>query len=238
MTRDQELRKLPARMRHLEDFDENGILRDGRSIRVPLMMRDSSTAAAALSCEDARLATEAFVATQRALADGLVFDALAAHKPGFRYSDRSIQDAAYAESVERISNEWRTKDTYYAEVPQSVREGAQAPKGILPLGSVPKHGTSAKLGEACYQEGATGTWENDGKGNLYCKLKPMARPTVPPTNPSSADSISAADGQRLKDAAYEEYVRDITNAWRSPNTQLSTADKAPAVEYISEWKNP
>jgi hypothetical protein len=100
----------------------------------PMYMTDASRAAV----EEARQVTEAFIATKQAIGDGLVFDELAAYKPEFRYSNRSIQDAAYREYCDDLSNQWRTKDTNYAEVPQSVREGAQAPKGILPLGAWPK----------------------------------------------------------------------------------------------------
>jgi hypothetical protein len=81
-----------------DDFDEEGILKDGRSLRVPLTMADS---------------------WQRDMVRSLsrVTDASgnagAFHRPGFRVVDAAASDAketAYAEYDSRVANAWRDAD--------------------------------------------------------------------------------------------------------------------------------
>jgi hypothetical protein len=80
-----------------DDFDENGVLKDGHSIRVRMTMMDHqpltraarrARQAAASSTVDAAKVTEAVIVTRRLMDSGAV-DIFADHKPGFRYADQS-----------------------------------------------------------------------------------------------------------------------------------------------------
>jgi len=89
---------------HEDDaFDENGLLRDGHKIRVPLTMRDAMTP------------LQREIATKRArITDGNGDSSkLAFSRPGWRMlADASVNDAletAYAEYLGDLTNAWRTK---------------------------------------------------------------------------------------------------------------------------------
>jgi hypothetical protein len=86
-----------AAARHDDDdpFDEFGVLRDGRSVRVSMQMRDAAMA------DSQRDAARRFD------------DRLALHRPGPRYStDQAGIDAkakAYADSVVELTTAWQRK---------------------------------------------------------------------------------------------------------------------------------
>jgi hypothetical protein len=123
--------------------------------------------------------------------------------------------------------EWSRELTSREIVADSVRpspgtrwgdgENTQVPQGIWPLGGTPVHLTSAKAGDMCAVEGGRGQLVDRG-GVLFCELEPMPSPRIPAVNPSTADvvprTMSAADAQVIKDAAWQAYVDDISNAWR------------------------
>jgi hypothetical protein len=89
---------------HEDDaYDENGLLRDGHKIRVPLTMRDAMTP------------LQREIATQRARitdasgnCDGFAFS-----RPGYRIlvdaAARDARETAYAEYLDDLTNAWRTK---------------------------------------------------------------------------------------------------------------------------------
>jgi hypothetical protein len=54
------------------------------------------------------------------------------------------------------------------------------------------------------------------RGNaLFCQVEPMPSPRVPTVNPSTVRSMDSATAQKIRDAAYQEYVADITSAWKT-----------------------
>lgn len=79
------------------DFDERGVLRDGRSVKVPMFAMDSA------SPRDGR--------TRSGLHDG--HGNPVGHRPGFVVSDAVSQETrdaieeAYAEYLDYIQNAWR-----------------------------------------------------------------------------------------------------------------------------------
>ncbi len=79
-----------------EDFDENGILRDGHSVRVSMTARDSLSPM-----------QRAVLDTRRAL-DTRVTDA-AAHRPGYRFADVSndARQQAYDAYQREAEEAWR-----------------------------------------------------------------------------------------------------------------------------------
>jgi hypothetical protein len=79
-------------------YDANGILKDGRSVTVPMMMRD------AMRRDIARNAAS--------LDDGRMFDA-SLRRPGFRHADSRTLDAterAYSDYENAQTNAWRGAD--------------------------------------------------------------------------------------------------------------------------------
>jgi hypothetical protein len=100
------------------------------------------------------------------------------------------------------SNAWRGDGTTEAAGPAQV-EGAQSPRGILPVGAL-KPSPTLCAGMPCSQDGASGVLV-ERNGLLYCETKPMTA--------TRADAVGTRDAQ---DQAYAEYVRDISNAWRTP----------------------
>jgi hypothetical protein len=88
-------------------FDRRGLLKDGRSTRVPMLMRDSDT----LSEVQRSVITDGLqrdAARRLGLADGLDL-----HRPGPRFcTDESALDAktqAYLEDVKETQEAWRRK---------------------------------------------------------------------------------------------------------------------------------
>jgi hypothetical protein len=117
------------------------------------------------------------------------------------------RDAAYAEMCNDLVNAWRPKDggDYRPAV-----EGAQAPKGIWPVGGTPVHLTSAKEGDLCATDGGRGRLVNRG-GFLFCELEPM-----PTTRADAVPRTMTNDqAQAIKDQAYQEYCQYITSAWKT-----------------------
>jgi hypothetical protein len=79
-------------------FDERGVLRDGRSVRTPMAMRDSMRVAIARNAAS--------------LDDGRMFDA-SLRRPGFRHADSRTLDAterAYSDYENAQANAWRGAD--------------------------------------------------------------------------------------------------------------------------------
>jgi hypothetical protein len=109
---------------------------------------------------------------------------------------------ARAEGIRQMCDAWRSQDAPAAQ--------------ILPLGAVPKHIGTVKAGDACTLDGAPGVYVDGGDGNLYCRTRPMHSTR---SGTSSGDAVprimDAATAQKIKDAAYNEMVTDISNAWRT-----------------------
>jgi hypothetical protein len=82
--------------------------------------------------------------------DTMTVDALAMHRPGFRYlADRSASEAAYVEYCRELQDAWKPKPVSTADV------------GIkpLPFGAQP---TWAQVeGSSCSIDGAKGTWTRE-----------------------------------------------------------------------------
>jgi hypothetical protein len=119
------------------------------------------------------------------------------------------RDAAYAEMCNDLVNQWRPKDSGDY---RPAAEGAQAPRGIWPLGAVPKHiNANIKAGDPCFQNGASGTYVDGGDGFLYCRVDPM-----PTTRADAVPRTMTVDqAQAIRDQAYQEYCQYISSAWKT-----------------------
>jgi hypothetical protein len=99
-----------------DPFDQNGLLRDGRRLRVPMMLRDA----------------DSLTPLQRAVAEDAVArrfglrHAADLHAPGPRYcTDRAGLERkarAYAEMVEDMTNAWRTPAAHHGVTDASARK--------------------------------------------------------------------------------------------------------------------
>jgi hypothetical protein len=178
-------------------LDHRGLLRDGRSLRVPLYLKDGSPnpyltatqrSIAASHTEDAR-------ARSFGLQDGLQL-----HKPGFR----RVTDAAALERTRRAYADYDAADAQaYKQVhdyeehtggdPNYTGAGAPNRGSGAPAGSYP---LSAGEGTSCTIDGAPGVLKREGAW-LVCQ--PRQRQ-------------DAADAKR---AAYAQYDREMADAWRS-----------------------
>ena len=107
-----------------DDLDERGLLRDGRRIRVPMMMRDSAD-----GLTDLQRSVRDHYAPARVV-DAFGDSGLALHKPGPRYltagagtADHAVQVAqaynrakAYADFVADLQDAWKGNNTNDREV--------------------------------------------------------------------------------------------------------------------------
>jgi hypothetical protein len=133
------------------------------------------------------------VAEDRIARDLGLSDALAAHKPGYRLGDSISERAklsAYDAMVNDMSNAWR-RDSQ--------------PPGAYPL--------SVGEGTVCTIDGRAGHLRKTDSGDwLECV----------PDQESSEDAVpsrmmDAATSWRIRSAAFEDYVNDLTSAWRKPS---------------------
>jgi hypothetical protein len=118
---------MPKRYAEYDDdnnLDENGLLKDGRSVRVPMMMRDSAD-----GLTDLQRSVRDHFAPARVV-DAFGDSGLALHKPGPRYLtagagtvDHAVQAAraynraeAYRVSVQEMCDAWRSPNVSDREV--------------------------------------------------------------------------------------------------------------------------
>jgi hypothetical protein len=115
-----------TRQRHDDDdaFDERGILKDGRSYRVPLRMMDS------MQRDVARHAAR--------ITDAMGESGAALRRPGYRLSDAFPRDwSVYDAYDEEISRMWENKPPTGA--------GSSAPRGAQPGNSCTLDGRAGRL---------------------------------------------------------------------------------------------
>jgi hypothetical protein len=151
-------------------FDENGLLKDGRRMRVSVMMRDSASDVQRAVAEDA-------VARRFGLRH-----ALDLHQPGPRFCTDAAANAecarAYAEMCDEMQNAWRT--------PAADAGGPRC----------------QKPGDQCTINGAP--------GHLNERLECV------PDRQDARPVYDAAESCRIKAAAYQQMVDEMTSAWKGP----------------------
>jgi hypothetical protein len=99
-------------MRQLaDDFDENGVLRDGKRFRVPMKFADSKSRYADQQKRNSSTIYDAYdVAISARIHDGNGNSGAALQRPGFRVADALARDeakVAYEQYEAAIQNEWR-----------------------------------------------------------------------------------------------------------------------------------
>jgi hypothetical protein len=167
------------------------------------------------------------------------------HKPGYRVGDaaritadagQALKDAAYSEMVADLQDAWKPDHLRAADARRTTadavrplgisnsdwarelnrREISDAWKTPAPaLDAAPsgKWPLSAGVGSACDLNGERGVLVEDGSGVLVCQVNRHVGPTRSDAAPPRF--MDAATAQKIKDAAYNEMVSDLTNAWRT-----------------------
>ena len=162
--------------RYREDDDE--IVPDGGSVRVPLMLRDGTMMELPMWQRDALLSMRYQMSDAE----------MAMHRPGYRFSaDAAANRAkakAYNDAIVEASNAWRT-----------------------PADATPR-ARGQQPGDVCTTDGAPGHLDH----RLQCV--PDRRDDAAPASPPRF--MSAEDAQKMRDAAYQEFCRELTSAWKGP----------------------
>jgi hypothetical protein len=166
------------------------------------------------------------------------------HRPHFVDSYRSASEAARAEGIREMCDAWRgpqvasppaaadaappqgVSPTEWARhqmiqemtdawrgpvrdadpLSQSTGASTRATASVPPTGAYCPAGFGAKPGDPCTFEGSPVGRLVERDGWLFCEFTPLG--------PTRGDSMSAADGEALKAAAYNEMVADLTSAWK------------------------
>jgi hypothetical protein len=177
-------------------LDERGVLKDGFGVHTPLFLMDATQREIAHDAKRKKVTQYdpygrvKSTYEEETEADSMMTDAqLALHRPGYRTSttaDDSEAVKAYREYVDAQCNAWMKRDAQ--------------PPGSYPL--------SAGEGSACTVDGRPGTLVREGDW-LVCR--PTPRTDAAPTGPV----FDAAEGQRIKDAAWEEMCQRQRDAWKT-----------------------
>jgi hypothetical protein len=185
-----------------DDLDENGLLKDQHSLRVPMWARDANLTDLQRAVRDHARQQDRERRQQRVqAADG---NPLSLHRPGGRYlADDTLYDEAeraFREMVADTANRWR-------------RGPQQQYDARPPVGSYGPF-EARRIGEACTLDGQPGTLVASADGKwLLCK----------PSSRSGADSVprsemSLADAEAIKQQAYDEMRAAQRDAWRHPGS--------------------
>jgi hypothetical protein len=177
--------------RSFEDYsaddalDERGVLRDGHRLRISMAMRDSLSPVQRAIMED------------RVVRDFGLTDALALHKPGYRFGDAQGESAklsAYDEMCRDLTEAWR----------HPVRDEPAIPVGAYPI--------SAGEGRACTTNGQPGRLVKSAGGDwLTCepdRLDLSRSDSVPPR------MIDADESWRIRSEAWHRMLDEQAEAWR------------------------
>jgi hypothetical protein len=174
--------------RHEDDddlFDENGLLKDKRSLRVPMMMRDSA--------DDGLSDLQRSVCDHYAplhVVDAFGNSGLALQRPGARYLAAGEGTVDHATILAQERNRTEARDDYIRETSDAWRN--------------PPVIRDAQEGDVCtVRSGASRGWIEGSPGHL--KMINGKLECVP-------DELQ--DGMDARDAAYDAMVAELTSAWK------------------------
>jgi hypothetical protein len=173
-------------------FDEHGLLRDGKTYRVPMSARDSLTP------------------LQRAVAASQLHDAHgrpAGHRPGFVFD-------AGSDARDAMRELYRQHD---AEEAERWRRPTK-PEPIESITGVGSHGfTGAHEGDMCTVRGPEYPKDFGSPGHLWFRQgKLVCVPDEPRSDSHDAAPKSPAEHRRNMDQIYAEYDAEQQSAWRKP----------------------
>ena len=187
-----------------EEEEEYGdaLLKDGQTLRVPLYLKDGTINPRLTPTQRGKAEYNQQLADAQARKFGLQ-DALQLHRPGFRRNtdsaalERSQQAyAAYDAADAAAYKQTRDYSEHTGGDPARTGAGAPAKGSGAPAGAYPY--SAAAEGTSCTINGAPGVLVRQGN-SLVCQ-------------PRRSQDAAAFDA---KQAAYDEYDRIASNAWRS-----------------------
>jgi hypothetical protein len=211
--------------RNSDIFDEHGVIRDGKRLRVPVSLMDSVPPPRRSTVEAPITITTGLTGEHRLSKffhiDGSPKETRDRAEPSRRASRRLARQAASSSSTSTtdaakvaealaatkavLQRDGVTVDQNYSSNQPGFRFGDA---GIVDPGQA--------LKDAAYNE-----MVRDLSEAWRTPPAPVVEPLVAkPVVAAVADvvpsrSMSVADAQKIRDAAYNEYVSDITNAWKS-----------------------
>jgi hypothetical protein len=191
-------------------LDERGIIKDGKSVRVGLMMMDSGSVQQSIALEDAARRREEARDWQKAELSSRWKGGLAEgdHVPigdklmvvsGRNPSNGKVQlrDAEGPAAPGRNVVKQRMYDEYDADIQRSWMQTRDA-----------------QAGGACTTAGRqSGTWRNKG-GRLVCVPDDKSSKSPEEQEWAIAGPLSDAERVKIKDEMYASYDRSISEAWR------------------------
>ena len=181
---------MPKRYAEYDDdaLDENGLLKDGRIVRIPMMMRDSADGVTDL-VRDATAPLR--------VVDAFGNGGLALSRPGPRYLAAGEHTSHHAVLVMLDHQRREARDQYIAEL-QDAWKGNNTDREVARIHNTGDARTDAYLDQKYDLENS---WHH-GSG----KRSQDSAPRGP--------VYDAVEGQRLKDEAYRAMVNELTTAWQ------------------------
>jgi hypothetical protein len=174
-------------------FDERGLLKDKRSVRVPMMMRDSADGLTALQ-RSVRDATGPL-----RVVDAFGNGGLALSRPGARYLTAGTCTPDHAALVMRDHQRREARDEYITDLQDAWKNGTNN-REVARVHNTGDDRTDAYLDQ---KHDLENSWHR-GSG----KRSQDSAPGGP--------VYDAAEAQRVKDEAYRAMVDELENAWRKP----------------------
>jgi hypothetical protein len=186
---------MPKRQHDTDDddmFDERGLLKDKHSVRVPMMMRDS---------------TDGLTDLQRSVRDATaplrVVDAfgnggLALSRPGARYLTAGTRTRDHAALVMRDHQRREARDEYITELCDAWKSTGTNDREVSRMHNTGDARTDAYLDQKYDLENS---WHR-GSGKRSQDSAPAGL------------VYDAVEGQRVKDEAYRAMVNELTTAWQ------------------------
>ena len=185
---------MPKRYAEYDDddnLDENGLLKDGRSVRISMMMRDSADGLTDLQ----RSVLDHFAPAR--VVDAFGDAGAGLHRPGSRYLVAGAGTIDHAKQVMADHVRREARDQYIAEL-QDAWKGNNTDREVARIHNTGDARTDAYLDQKYDLENS---WHH-GSG----KRSQDSAPRGP--------VYDAVEGQRVKDAAYAEMVNELVTAWQ------------------------
>ena len=202
-------------------FDENGLLKDGRRMRVSMMMRDGTSDVQRAVAEDA-------LARRFGLRD-----AADLYAPGPRYcTDQAALDAkaeAYRQMVEDLQNAYKTssepteaadqrrkrkvttRDPFGRETGSWEEEKEDAASDAAPTMDAAEGRRRKQVAYDAMAADLCNSWRNPSPLPVADAAPPLRRDAVP-----LGPTYDAAEGRRIKQEAYARMCAEDREAWKGP----------------------
>lgn len=182
-------------------IDKNGILKDGRRVRVPLMMRDAATVTDIFAADGSGGRGDPSAASLR--------------RPGFRifwqdavfsHLARRAKELAYAAYDADLTNAWRGDNPPTGAGERQMRGAAEG--DICTTNGAPGHLRRVDGKLVCVPDRRDAMYDPDDDED---EQDPRRRRRG---NSAARAAETSADHRTVMDALYQQYDTEIQNAWK------------------------